>query len=219
MPQDHSGGDSSLNGKRPEGAVARGQPRLPEWLRFIAGFLRAPLSVGALGPSSQVLAEAMVHGFDLASCASVVELGPGTGAFTGRILAGIGKATTFLAIERDPIFARGLQGRYPGVVVYNDSAEKLAAYLARHGSNKVDYIVSGLPWASLPLRVQEDVFEAILASLAPDGVFSTFAYLHACWLPNAKRFRERLQGRFSSVEKSSVVWGNLPPAFVYRCRK
>ena len=59
----------------------------------------------------------------------------------------------------------------------------------------------------------------IVESLRPGGTFATFAYLHALCLPNARRFRKRLESVFTKVELSPVVWMNLPPAFVYRCTK
>jgi phosphatidylethanolamine/phosphatidyl-N-methylethanolamine N-methyltransferase len=50
-------------------------------------------------------------------------------------------------------------------------------------------------------------------------VFSTFAYLQGLVLPNARALRERLDAEFSNVTRSPIVWRNLPPAFVYVCRR
>jgi phospholipid N-methyltransferase len=149
----------------------------------------------------------------------VVELGPGTGAFTGLILSRIRASTTFFALELDPGFTKGLRSRYPGLTVYNDSAERITQYLKIHGKRCADYIVCGLPWASLPLGVQDRIFEGVLDSLQPGGHFVTFGYVHARWFPNAQRFRRRLRRGFSRVETSRVVWKNFPPAFIYRCVK
>jgi phospholipid N-methyltransferase len=55
--------------------------------------------------------------------------------------------------------------------------------------------------------------------MRPGARFATFAYSHAAWMPPARKFRELLDSRFSQVETSKVVWRNVPPAFVYRCRK
>ena len=190
-----------------------------EHLQFFQAFMREPASVGALSPSSRALAVAMIEGFDLRHAGMVVELGAGTGAFTGLILERMGKDTKFFAIELDPIHARGLKRRFAGLNVYNDSAERMTEYLALQQSQRADYIVSGLPWANIPLDAQERILDAILGSLGSKGVFTTFAYLHARWLPKARQFRQALERRFSRVETSPVVWRNLPPAFVYRCRE
>jgi phosphatidylethanolamine/phosphatidyl-N-methylethanolamine N-methyltransferase len=208
--------------KPPRGAkvfLKRLRPGFREYIQFLGAFLRHPACVGALGPSSTHLAKVMVNGHDLERCSTVVELGPGTGAFTVPILSRIGKSTLFFALELDAAFTRSLKVRFPSLTVYNDSAERLGDYLALHERTKADYIVSGLPWASLPLQVQDRIFAVVLSSLSPGGVFATFGYVHARWLPNAKKFRRRLEESFSRVETSRVVWKNFPPAFVYRCTR
>lgn len=192
---------------------------LSEHIEFFRAFIRKPAAVGAVSPSSQFLAKEMIEGFALGSADTVVEMGPGTGAFTGLILERIGDQTTFISMELDAINARRLRRRFPQVMVYNDAADKIARYLAFHGKRKADYVICGLPWASLPLPTQQSTLNAVLESLAPDGVFSTFAYVHARMLPKAKQFQKRLQQHFTCVETSPVVWRNLPPAFVYRCSK
>jgi phosphatidylethanolamine/phosphatidyl-N-methylethanolamine N-methyltransferase len=192
---------------------------LAERVEFLQAFIREPASVGALSPSSRALAKAMIEGCPLEKADTVVEIGPGTGAFTGLIRERIGEKTTFIALELDPQNARSLKRRFPDLIVYNDSAERMTEYLALHGKQKANYIISGLPWASLPLGVQERVMDAVLTSLTAGGVFTTFAYLHARWMPKAVQFRRNLELHFGAVETSRVVWGNLPPAFVYRCTR
>ena len=152
------------------------------------------------------------------SCPTVVEFGPGTGAFTRLILERIGKQTAFLALELDEKHARGLRQHFPRLNVYHDSAERIQKYLAQHRRSKADYIISGLPWANMAVKVQEHILNAVVASLAPDGMFTTFSYVHACWLPRARRFRDRLENYFAEVKTSRTVWRNVPPAFVFRCR-
>jgi phospholipid N-methyltransferase len=188
-----------------------------EHLEFFQAFIREPASVGALSPSSRALALAMIRDFALKNADTIVELGAGTGAFTGPILDRIGKLTTFVVMELDPMHARSLRRRFPGLTVYNDSAERLIDYLTLRQKQKADYIVSGLPWANIPPDTQDRIMEAVLTCLAEDGVFTTFAYVHARWLPKARQFRRALERRFASVQTSPVIWRNLPPAFVYRC--
>ena len=38
-------------------------------------------------------------------------------------------------------------------------------------------------------------------------------------LPAGKRFQRLLEEHFDPVVRSRVTWMNLPPAFVYRCRR
>ena len=193
-------------------------PAVAERLQFLGAFLREPARVGAFVPSSPALAQAMLCGCDLKDAKTVVEFGPGTGAFTRLILERIGKQTAFLALELDEKHARGLRQHFPRLNVYHDSAERIQKYLAQHRRSKADYIISGLPWANMAVKVQEHILDAVVASLAPDGMFTTFSYVHACWLPRARRFRDRLENYFAEVKTSRTVWRNVPPAFVFRCR-
>jgi phospholipid N-methyltransferase len=209
----------SRDHRRWQQVIGKLKPGVEDHFRFLGAFLKRPSQVGALGPSSRYLAAAMVRGCALEAADTVVELGPGTGVFTRAILSRIGQRTTFFALELSPLMVRGLKQRFPQVTVYNDSAEELLRYLARHGKAQVDYIFCGLPWASIPLNVQSRILDAILASLAPGGLFITFGYLFAHWMPNAQHFRQRLKSHFRQVETSRAVWRNFPPAFVYRCRR
>ena len=56
-------------------------------------------------------------------------------------------------------------------------------------------------------------------ALVPGGVFVTFGYLQSLALPGAWALRRRLRHGFADVAKTKVVWGNVPPAFAYICRK
>jgi phospholipid N-methyltransferase len=103
--------------------------------------------------------------------------------------------------------------------VVNDSVEHLAEHLREAGRDSVDATISGLPWAAFSPERQEKLLDATALALRPGGRFATFAYSHAAWLPQARTFRKLLDARFSEVTTSEVVWRNVPPAFVYRCRK
>jgi phospholipid N-methyltransferase len=192
---------------------------LAERLAFLGAFLRKPHVVGAIAPSSQALALAMIDGLDLKRAKLVVELGPGTGAFTKVILERLGRQTEFISLELDQVSARRLRQHFPGVAFHNDSAENLHHYVARSRSKQADIVVSGLPWTILPRPVHDRIFRGIIDSLAPDGCFVTFAYLHGRWMPSASRFRNLLKEHFQQVQRSRMVWRNIPPAFVYRCSR
>jgi phospholipid N-methyltransferase len=182
-------------------------------------FLRSPKRTGAIAASSRWLARRMVEEMGLAEARVVVELGPGTGAFTGAIAAAVGPSTRFIAVELNEALARDLPARFPGVDVVNDSAEHVPSILAKRGLAAADAILCGLPWAGFPDDLQQRLMKGIVEGLRPGGRFATFAYLHAAWFPAAKRFRRLLEERFSQVTTTRTVWRNLPPAFVYRCQR
>jgi phospholipid N-methyltransferase len=200
-----------LRPARAPGSNSRGR------LRFFSAFLREPFKVGAFWPSSQELAEKIVGGCDLRTRNTVVELGPGTGAFTSLILDQLRRQSRFFALELSQTNVRELQRRFPRLEVYADSAERLPAYLDQTVPAQADCIISGLAWGNMLPATQNRIFDAVFASLAPGGLFTTFAYVHARWLPTSLRFRQRLFRHFSRIEVTPIVWRNLPPAFVYRC--
>ena len=185
-------------------------------LRFLGEFVREPLRVGAVWPSSASLSRVVAESCDIKRSATLVELGAGTGAFTGLLSQRINRRGRFLAVEINPTTAAILQQRYPKCEVLVASAEDLPAHL---NGGRADCIVSGLAWGTMLPRMQNQILHAILDSLADDGQFIAFAYAHAAWLPTSRRFHEKLQMHFRRVETTPIVWKNLPPAFVLRCWK
>jgi phospholipid N-methyltransferase len=143
-----------------------------------------------------------------------VELGPGTGAFTGLILERLEGRGRLLAFEISRTNVGVLRRHFTPCEIIHDSAEHLQRHLA---GARADCIISGLAWGNMLPAMQDRIFKAILESLAPDGQFVAFAYVHARWFPTSLRFRRRLFREFQRVETSPIVWRNLPPAFVYRC--
>ena len=191
----------------------------PSSTRFLPQFLAHPGVVGAVSPSSQRLARQMVEWIDWGEVAAVVEYGPGTGVFTERILSEIKPGTHFFGIEINPIFFATVQQRFTGVRFYNDSVENVETLCEQEGVERVDAIVCGIPWATFSEDVQAKWMDAMMRVLRPGGQFVTFAYLQGCALPSGRRFKRKLHDLFTSVDYSETVWMNLPPAFVYRCRK
>ena len=192
---------------------------LHERAHFLWEFFKRPGSVGAVAPSSPSLARIMVEWIDWPNVRTVIEYGPGTGAFTGRIRERLDPRCRFLALEINPEFAAAIAARYPEVSVHQESAANVEAICRREGIAEVDAIVCGLPWAVLDEREQAEILRGMMAVLKPGGQFVTFAYLQGLLLPAARRFRGNLRRHFSKIERSRTAWMNLPPAFVYRCRK
>ena len=183
-------------------------------LQFFRTFLRHPTKVGAVLPSSARLARELAGDLDLQAGDVVVEFGPGTGPITAVIAQQLRPDVDFVAIERDPGFHGRLRERFPSLDIHLGSAEDVAGILAERGLGAPRYILSGLPFASLPLPVQEGVIRGVSTVLRPDGEFRTFQYVHAYGLPAARKFRQAMQDRFLRQRRSSAVLRNAPPAYV-----
>ncbi|MBN1436659.1 MAG: hypothetical protein JW936_06270 [Sedimentisphaerales bacterium] len=188
-------------------------------LDFFVQFVRNPSTVGAVAPSSRGLACRMLEGVDFDQVSTIVELGPGTGVFSREVLRRKRADTTFFALELNETMCDHLAADLPELTVYNDSASAIGKYLAQHGKDHADVIISGLPWAAFKSELQSELLDATVTALAEGGLFATFAYLQGLVLPAGLRFAKRLDSSFAQVERSKVVWRNLPPALVYRCRR
>jgi phospholipid N-methyltransferase len=186
---------------------------------FLSEFLRSPRAVGAVLPSSGGLAEAMVAPIDFATALDIVEFGPGTGSFTARIAERLTPRHRYVGIEANEQFCRHLAAEFPALRFVNTGAERVADVLAENGMTAADAIVSGLPWASLPIELQDAIFAQMRRCLHAGSLFVTFAHLQGLCLPGAWALRRRLQQEFSQVTRTPVIWTNLPPAFTYVCRK
>jgi phosphatidylethanolamine/phosphatidyl-N-methylethanolamine N-methyltransferase len=181
-------------------------------------FVRHPGTVGTVTPSSEYLAREMVQAIDPNRQQTVVELGPGTGAFTAEILARLGEHDRFLAIEVEPDFVRQLRARFPSTSIACASATDLATLAERYGLLPIDHIISGLPFATLPAETTRQILDAIQTVLRPGGTFTTFQYLHAYALPRAIALRRELGKRLGGPPSRTTVFRNLPPAFALSWR-
>ncbi|TYC21638.1 methyltransferase domain-containing protein [Micromonospora sp. MP36] len=181
--------------------------------------MRHPLATGAVLPSGPTLARDITAAVPRAGHPLVVELGPGTGAFTGAIQQRLAGRGHHLAVELNPAFATGLARRHPAVEVVRADAAALGELLAERRLAAADVVVSGLPWAAFPARRQRAILAAVVGALNAGGVFTTFAYRHALPTRPARRFHRLLTGVFDEVTVGRTVWANLPPALVYHCRR
>jgi phospholipid N-methyltransferase len=190
-----------------------------EHLAMLGRFVRSPRTIGAVAPSSRALALEIINDLDLSGAARIVELGPGTGVVTKEIASRLGPQARCLAIEIDRGFAERLITRYPRVDVVCASAAALPQVAAEHGYDRIDHIVSGLPFASLPAAVTAEILDGIAAVLPHGGTFTTFQYVHGYPSPLATTFRRELTARLGAGHERRLVLRNIPPAYVLAWRR
>lgn len=186
---------------------------------FLAAALRRPGTVGAVAPSSPRLAAVLAAVVPRSGAPVVVELGPGTGAVSAVISRRLPPAARHLAVELDPQMVAFLRRSRPDLEVVAGDAAHLASLLADRGIVHADAVISGLPWALFDEPAQRAILEQVSTVIGDTGAFATFAYLHGMPLAAARRFRATLRTTFDEVLVSATVWRNLPPAFVYVCRR
>ena len=187
-------------------------------LAFLRNFAVDPRSVGAVAPSSPALVAEMVGWFDWQRHRRIVEYGPGTGVFTEAIVAERHPEAKFFAIELSADMVDRTRRRCPGVDVQHGSVTDVDRYCDARNVASLDAVVCGLPWAAFDENLQDAILTTMSLRLASDARFATFAYLQGLALPAGRRFARKLHDRFGEVTTSRVVWRNLPPAIIYRCR-
>ena len=185
---------------------------------FFKEYIRNRRTIGAVVPSSPALARRITEAAEVWRADRVLELGPGTGALTRAIADSMPRACRYLGIELNGDFARRLSRRFPGLRFENAAAQEFDFDAALGTDERFDVIVSGLPWASFPPELQRAILDRVLPRLAPGGRFATFAYWGFHKLPGGRKFRALLHERLHGAETTRVVWGNVPPAFVYVAR-
>jgi phospholipid N-methyltransferase len=178
-----------------------------ERVRFFRSFLTNPRQVGAILPTSKRAVRDMLDMANFEQARYVVELGAGTGVYTEEILKRLHPDARFLAFEIDPELVATLSERFEDrrLRIINDSAENVENYL---DGAKVDVIVSGLPYTSLPETVKQNIFRQVTRVLASDGVMLVIQY--------STMVQRDLERIFASVRRR-VSPLNVPPAFLFAC--
>lgn len=178
---------------------------------FILEYIKNPRTVGAISPSGKNLSNKMIDSIDFEKVNCIVEYGPGTGVFTEKILSRVKENTLVILIEVNTEFYNILKNTYghkKNVIILNDSAENIDNIIKRYSIKKVDCIVSGLPFASLPKEVSNKILKKTSEILKEDSKFITFQY-SLFKLKNLKEYFNKIHFK--------KVFINLPPAYVLEC--
>ncbi len=182
---------------------------LAEASPFLRAFLADPRRVSAVAPSGRALAKAITAEISPDS-APVIELGPGTGAFTHWLIERGIPEHRLVLIESGSDFAQLLRTRYPEARVLRMDAAHLR-HVALFDGEQAGAAVSGLPLLSMSARHVIAVLNGAFRHLRPGGAFYQFTYGPRCPVPRA--ILERLGLTAVRIGRALV---NVPPAGVYR---
>ncbi len=186
---------------------------LAAWLADEAILLRAwarhPLLVGEIVVTSQATVRFMLDlaRSDWAEVPEAIELGAGTGSYTGQILDRLGPHATITAIERDPRLAARVKARYPDDKRLIVLGEDAGLELERRDPGTVPLMVSALPWTSMQPADRDRLLRLVASRLAPGGELLTIQYTTAC---------DRLFRRFFCDVAHVWSLANVPPGACYR---
>ena len=186
-------------------AIRRGTS--PRW-QFLRGFLKNPKMVGSVIPSSRILIDRMLGPVDWANTKLFVEYGPGVGTFTRPILEQLGPDAVLLTIDTNPEFTEFLRRDIddPRLVAVTGSAADVERILEERGFPHADYVLSGLPFSTLPPGVGSDIGAATSRVIRPGGAFLVYQF--------SPKVLDFIKPVFERIERG-FEWINVPPATLF----
>jgi phospholipid N-methyltransferase len=180
-------------------------------LLFARNFFRHPLMLGSIVPSSRFLIRELLHPVDWSRARVIVEYGPGVGVITAEVLRRMRPDALLIAIEMNPDFVGYLRGALtdPRLRVVEGSAEWVDEILGRFGRQQADYIISGIPFSTIPAPLRESILRKTRAVLAPRGAFLVYQF--------STRVLEDLRRIFGYVGRKFEPL-NVLPAHLFFCQ-
>jgi phospholipid N-methyltransferase len=175
---------------------------------FFKEFVKHPVMVGSIIPSSKRLIDQMLAPVDWGNTKLFVEYGPGVGTFCRPILDKLGPDAMLIAIDTNPDFVDYLKREIedPRFHVVNGSAADVESIVAEKGFEKADYVISGIPFSTLPDGVGEEIGKATGRVIRPGGAFLVYQFSPKC--------RDYIAPNFDRVDRGRAWW-NIPPAVLF----
>ncbi|HEX2328404.1 MAG TPA: methyltransferase [Candidatus Angelobacter sp.] len=184
--------------------------RAEETLLFAKNFLQHPRMLGSLIPSSRFLVERLLKKVDWGRARTIVEYGPGVGTITGQILARMKPQTRLVVFEMNEDFVRYLNRTFPDprLHVVHGSAENVQRELERLKLDGADYIISGIPFTTMPKELRDQIMRESRAALKPGGAVLVYQFTRAV-LPYLRSHFPRVYQDFEPL--------NILPARLFYC--
>ena len=179
-------------------------------LLFARNFFRHPTMLGSIVPSSPFLVNDVLSQVDWEKARVVVEFGPGVGTMTREILNRMHPDAVLVAIELNPDFVSFLQDEVSDsrLRIVHGSASEVRAVLASRSLTRADYIVSGIPYSTLPDPIRRKILRESREVLSPQGALLVYQFTGTV-LPY-------LQSSFASVQQDFQLL-NILPARIFCC--
>ncbi len=174
------------------------------WGVFFKGFVKHPVMVGSIMPSSDVTVKKMLEPVNWEKCKLFVEYGPGIGTFCRPVLEHLKPDATLVVIDLNPDFIEYLGKTIRDSRFYpiHGSAADVQQIIADLGHEKADYILSGLPFSTLPDQLGPKIASETYAALRPGGAFLVYQFV--------KKARDFMKPHFDRIDSGYSFWNILP---------
>jgi phosphatidylethanolamine/phosphatidyl-N-methylethanolamine N-methyltransferase len=190
---------------------ARPNPKGADGALFFRHWLRHPLGIGAILPSSNAVARAMASDVPFSRPGAVLELGGGTGVVTRSLIDAGCRPERLIVVEREPALAEILRRRFAEARVIEGDACAIGALLAELGVTQLAAVVSSLPIKWFPLAGQRAVVEPCFDLLGEDGMFLQ--------LTNALVSPLAMRSLGLTGTEVARVWSQFPPVQIWRYQR
>jgi phospholipid N-methyltransferase len=180
-------------------------------LLFARNFFRHPRMLGSIVPSSRFLIKQLLEPINFNRARVIVEYGPGVGGITVEVLRQMRADATLIAIEVNPDFVRYLETAIDDkrLRVIQGSAAQVDEVLRRFGYLRADYIISGIPFSTIPALEREQILRKTHDVLEPGGAFLVYQF--------STRVLQDLQRVFGYVGRKFQPL-NVLPAHLFICQ-
>ena len=181
---------------------------LGPWGLFFRGFIKHPRMVGAILPSSHWTVDAMLAKVDWANCDLFVEYGPGVGTFCQDVLDRLKPDARLLVIDLNPDFIDYLGKTFHDnrFIPVHGSAADVRQIIKDAGFDHADYILSGLPFSTLPDNLGPVIARETAAAIRTGGAFLVYQY--------RARARDFMAPHFDHIDVG-LEYRNIPPCHLF----
>lgn len=182
---------------------------------FFEGFLEHPVMVGSIIPSSRFTINRMLAPVDWETCKVFVEYGPGVGTFCRPVLDRLRRDGMLIVIDTNPLFIDYLRATISDsrFVAVHGSAVDVVDIVMGHGHDHADYVLSGLPFSTLPDGVGPAIADATYEVLRPGGAFLVYQFTSRCRTFMARQFKRIDKGiELLNIPPCILFWGWKEPA-------
>lgn len=192
--------------------LERSPTRNEQLLLFARNFFKHPKMLGSLIPSSHFLIDQVLGKIDWKEASVIVEYGPGVGTITTEILRRMRPDGTLVVIEMNSDFVQFLRDSIddPRLKVVHGSAADVDRVLREMGHAHADYVISGIPFSTMPEPVRESILNATHSVLRPRGAFLVYQFSRAV-LPYLQRVFGQVEQAFEPL--------NILPARLFFCSR
>ncbi len=178
---------------------------------FFQEFLKHPLQIGSVIPSSRFLEKRILEASSVALANTIVELGSGTGGTTRAILNGMPQHAKLLSIEINPhLHASVSKISDDRLIAHLGNACELERILGMYDMGRPEVVISGIPFSTMSHRSGAQVVKTISALLAPNGRFVAYQV--------SRRVAELCRPILGTGQMEVEIL-NIPPVRVYQWAK